>query len=82
MTKNYSIQGIENELIVDFFNVIQFGTDEDDPDIIYSTRKRPNETIFYPNYNANAFTISSLVGNNNETIQNIIERGGIYQIDF
>jgi hypothetical protein len=59
--KEYRVQGLFDDLYFDYYNVIQFGTDKDIEDIIYATPKRPNEKIFYPLPNSNAFFVKSVI---------------------
>jgi hypothetical protein len=46
---------------IDFFNVIQFGTDMNEEDKLFITNKRPNKTTLYPEETSNAFNLSYLL---------------------
>lgn len=79
VTKNYTLQNVTQDLTFDFYNVIQFGTDKDIDDLIYSTYKKPNETIYYPDANANAFRLSDLLM---KVVDFTPEKGGLLQVTF
>ncbi|TNV72523.1 hypothetical protein FGO68_gene6281 [Halteria grandinella] len=76
-TKKYTIVNITQELQIEYFNVIQFGTDKDEEDIIYQTYKRPNENIYYPEAFSNALNITSLI----EPGLNL-SKGALFNLDF
>ncbi len=64
-TKTYIIQNLTQDTQIDFFNVIQFGTDMNEEDKLYITHKRPNQTILYPEVNANAFNLTYILKDTN-----------------
>ena len=54
--------------------MIQFGTDKDIEDIIYSTNK--TTAILYPEPNFNSFKLGSILDSFDPN------KGGLYQLDF
>ena len=65
---------------IDFFNVIQFGTDMNEEDKLFITNKRPNQTTLYPEESSNAFNLSYLLKDMNQT--QLLDEGGFIQMEF